>query len=419
MAVFIVSMDRSQKRSSDLKSLRQQVDYIIERGVAGNRSHWTCMDVAGPDKPQESGDRLMYRVRVTFERRRRKDSTPENLSAEMKDILDFMRRAANAHKWKVGHATHDWPSPKPVEAQSEKSDSETDFIDFDRALGFDEITIPEMLVYGEDKEIESHPAFNTIYGRAVHIRIMAAAMNTMILTKGHRRNHHVLHGLPGCGKSSLMIGWQDVIGKGGFVSINANSATRAGIEGLFLVRLSKTGVPPFIFVEEIEKTLEQILTVWLSIMDDRAEVRKIVHGKLRHAIVRSLVFASANDKLLFDKIMGGRAGHPGALSSRMTGLYVPRPDWDVMKRILLRDIALYYPEAKKDADLWAYKCIEIAKEMGVNDPRTVTCFLDGRTRLLDDEYKEDIMRLHQLEREDKDRQKALELGEVDDDEETE
>lgn len=420
MATFIISLERTQKRSSEPKILAEQIRHVTERGVAGDRALWECSDIDGIDKPQRVGGDYIYKARATFERRGRKAvSDPTKLSGEMHEIIKYMERAAQSMKWKVGAATHDWPSPRPSVKEPGVEDShvepdkkgEADFIDFDRPLTLDEITIPEVLIHGADREVEGFPAFQHIYGRAAHIRIMAASMNTMLKTKGQRRNHLCIHGLPGCGKSSLFHGWQQVIGKGGYASINANSATRAGIEGLFLHRLKKIGgSPPFIFVEEIEKTLEAILTVWLSIMDERAEVRKIQHGKLLHSFVRSLVFATANDKLLFDKMMGGRPGHPGALSSRMTGIYVPRPDWTVMKRILLRDIGMYYPEAGKFADLWAKKCIEIAKELGTNDPRTVTCFLDGRTRLLDDDYKEDIMRLHRMEQDDK---KALEAGGVD------
>lgn len=427
MPKFIVSLERAQKRSSDPKILINQLRTIVNRGIAGPRAIWECTAIDGIEKPKYNDGNYLYKAKVTFERRgKRAISDSNKLSTEMGDIVTYMQKASVSMKWIIEASTHDWAASRiepeieeisiegeEVLEESKKSSKkkEPDFIDFDRVLTYDEIKIPEILIHGSDEEIESFPAFQHIYGRAAHIRIMAASMHTMLLTKGRRRNHLCIHGLPGCGKSSLFGGWQQVIGKGGFITINANSATRAGIEGLFLNRLKHLGgAPPFLFVEEIEKTLEQILTVWLSIMDERAEVRKIQHRNLHHAPVRSLVFATANDKLLFDRMMGGRPGHPGAISSRMTGIYVPRPDWAVMKRILLRDIGLYYPEAADYANLWAEKCIEIAQEIGTNDPRTVTCFLDGRTRLLEDDYKEDIMRLHHLEKMDHKIQRDFESG---------
>jgi MoxR-like ATPase len=216
-------------------------------------------------------------------------------------------------------------------------------------------------------------------------------------TGGMRRNHVLLHGLPGCAKSSLFKGVQTVVGHGGYLALNANSATRAGIEAIFLRRLKQTGVPPLVFIEEIEKTLEAILTVWLSLMDERAELRKVTNNEANRVETRVLCFGSANDKLLFDKLMGGRPGHPGALSSRFTKpLYVPRPNRDTMRRILLRDIKLYGGNP-----LWADKALEIADEVGTNDPRIVLAYLDGGERLLNGKYKEDIMAIHKLEQQDK------------------
>ncbi len=61
----------------------------------------------------------------------------------------------------------------------------------------------------------------------------------------------------------------------------------------------------------------------------------------------------------------------------MRGLYVPRPDTQVMPRILHRDIKQFYPEAWFYVDAWVYACIEFAREVG--DERSQGSRLKWRT----------------------------------------
>jgi hypothetical protein len=390
-ATFIISLEKKQSKRTDTETIKRQLIEIATRGVAGKRAVWSFSEISGFENPLTVGDGILYKATISF--RRRKLANTEMLDAEMHAISEFMAKSGVSMKWSVKETKPSWITEK-----SDDGDEANDFVDFDRSLSFDEITIPEVLIHGSDEEIEDYPAFSDIYGRAAHVRTMAASMQTVILTKGKRRNHLVLHGLPGCGKSSLFHAWQNsVLPKGSYIRINANSSTKAGLEDLFLSRLRDVGTPPFLFVEEMEKTLPDILTIWLSILDERAEVRKIVHRKLRYAEVRSLVFATVNDKMLFDRLMAGRPGNPGALSSRMTGLYVPRPDEAVMARILRRDIDIFYPEAGVNREDWVRACLELAKQVKTTDPRKIVTFLDGRNRLLTEEYQRDIVTLYELE----------------------
>lgn len=398
---FTVSLEKQQLKRTQPDVLKTQLLYIAERGVAGNRKAWEFSDAVKCYESKLEEGILLYTVALLF--RRNKNTNSQMLDVEMKRIVDIMQKAGNTTKWFVTETKPSWSRETNGEADGD------DFVDFDRALSFDEIAIPDVLISGSDREIENHPAFKGIYGRAPHVRVMASSMKTMLETKGNRRNHLALYGLPGCGKSSVFHCWQQhptknpigILPHGSYIRINANSATKAGIERLFLERLRITGIPPFIFVEEMEKTLETILTVWLSILDERAEVRKITHRSAGHSEVRSLVFGTVNDKVLFDRLMGGRPNYPGALSSRMTGIYVPRPDEKTMSRILRRDIGLYYPEAGKDADKWVKACVELAAEVKTNDPRKVVTFLDGRSRLLNGDYQKDIIDLYEREAEER------------------
>lgn len=423
MSKINVTLVRKNSKRYKSISVRKQIDYIIKRTTSGARSVWKCKTYSTPS-PTQVEDGWRYQVVLTFERQvKRKKPNQVRLNTEMGIVIGVLKEVCTLskfgiHPWYMVHHESDWNGnvPKTVSAvvadpvnipapdpQSQGMNAD-DVVDFSKAVPLEEIDIPEVLISGSDDEIENHPAFEGIYGRAAHIRVMFSSIKTMKDTQGQRRNHVILHGLPGCAKSSLFLGMKKILPKGSYLFMNANSATRAGVEAVFLNRLKVTGVPPFMFLEEIEKTLEAILTVWLSILDDRGEVRKITHGEAKRTDARVLCFATANDKVLFDGLMGGRRGHPGALSSRFTKpLYVPRPSWQVMERILLRDIAKFGGKNE-----WAAKAIEIAQEMKTDDPRIVLSFLDGGDRLMNGAYKQDIMTIHAMENEDRKSDKAIE-----------
>lgn len=394
MANFKVNLERKTVNRLNSESLEEQMEYLVGRATAGNRKTWTNKNykITGPKR--ENGH-YVYNLTLEFERNGRKSLSDGQLSDELKAIIGYITKAAESSKfkpaWSVGTVQQSWNAS----VVKDESDG-CDVLPFDRALTFSELVIPDILVNGTDEEIEKHPSFQGIYGRAAHIRIIGSSIQRMIATNGAKRNHILLHGLPGCAKSQILMGWMNVLGPGAFFTINANSATRAGIEKMFLDRFRVTGVPPVCFIEEIEKTLEAILTVWLSILDDRAEVRKINYREQSRIDAKVLSIATANDKLLFDRLHGGRIGHPGALSSRFTKqLYVPRPDRDIMERILLRDIEIHGGNKE-----WVPPCLAIAEELKTNDPRIVLSLLDGQDRLLDDSYRQDILSIHQMEDQD-------------------
>ncbi|CAE7860294.1 unnamed protein product [Symbiodinium microadriaticum] len=377
------SLLRKTKQRTNDDTIYRQVEDIVKAAVIGERKMWQVEEVQ-KEPPQHQGGSWHFRYTVTLTRRKgRKENTTLTLSKEKRGIMEVVQKKASGSKygkypWDVLDVNVSWEETANIASGSDSLEefSVNDIVDFDEALTWDEIEIPEVLINGTDEEIERHPAFSGIFGRAAHIRVIFSSIKTMCDTQGMRRNHCMLWGLPACAKSQLMMGVQQVLGKGAFLAINGNSATKAGIETIFLKRLKETGTPPVVFIEEIEKTLEAILTVWLSILDDRAEVRKVTYHDQGRAEARVLVVATANDKILFDRLMGGRPKHPGAISSRFTKkLYVPRPDDAIMRKILARDIKLYGGKMK-----WIDPCIEIMRELNTNDPRTVLSFLDGQEK---------------------------------------
>lgn len=398
MHEFTVTLERKISKRSD--KIKEQIDYIVKRGVAGSRKVWNrCRREVGPPVPERGGYR--YIVTLTFQRGQARD--PKTMSEEAADVVKYMEITCKSGKfkppWEITKVHSGWETsisiPKTAAAVPEPMSDHEDVVDFDRAVPIENVVIPDVLLHGSDEEIENYEAFSGIYGRAKHIRLIAASIKRMQDTKGEKRNHLMLWGAPACAKTQIFRGWMKVLGRGSFFSINANSATRAGIELIFLNRFKKTGTPPIVFIEEMEKTKEEILSVWLSIMDDRAEVRKVTYKQQDWVEAKVLCFSTVNDKVLFDRLHGGRPGHPGALSSRFTKqLYVPRPDIEIMRRILARDIELYGGRAS-----WIEPCLEIAHEIRTTDPRIILSFLDGQDRLLDGSYKADILGIFQVERE--------------------
>lgn len=409
MSSFTLVLCRENGKRINMTTLRENLDGILVKSNYNNDWRINSYEILGP---KNKGDKYLYETHISFDRHVKLDDVGDlgRLQKEYQKIVRILSDAGSSgaflkYPWVVSSttdATFDIVNiiVQPVES-SDKGNVDDDemnsLIDFEEAIALEDLNVPDVLINGTDEEIENHPCFAGIFSRAAHIRVIFSSLQTMKSTNGQRRNHCLLHGLPACAKSKLFNGTQQVLGKGGFLLINSNSATRAGIEKIFLKGVRQTGLPPVLFIEEIEKTHEQILTTWLSILDERAEVRKVTNKEASSAPARILCFATANDKVLFDRLMGGRPNHPGALSSRFTKkLYVPRPNWDTMRRILLRDIELYGGKSS-----WSEKCIEIAKEVGTNDPRTILGFLDGADRLLTGEYKNDIMKIYEMEQSDK------------------
>lgn len=406
MCQFKLKICRKNGKRVNPEKLKERLTPIIARATT---SLWEAEEykIDGPFLLKDG--HWVYDVIVTFNRNRKTSDTVKT-EKEMDDIIASITEAGAStafakYPWYVDSSECSWDTTRRlnetdavVEEEKENDEDVSGIIDFERAIPLEDLNVPDVLINGSDDEIESHPDFAGLFNRAAHIRVIFSSIHTMKVTDGQRRNHGLLYGLPACAKSTLLKGTQKVLGPGGYLSINSNSATKAGIEKIFLHHVKQVGLPPILFIEEIEKTQEAILTTWLSIMDDRGEVRKVNNRTAAYADARVLCFATANDKVLLDRLMGGRPKHPGALSSRFTKkLYVPRPDWETMKRILMRDISLYGGRAE-----WADKCIEIAKELGTNDPRTVLSLLDGGDRLMNGLYKQDIMKIYSMEKNDYD-----------------
>lgn len=230
--------------------------------------------------------------------------------------------------------------------------------------------------------LEPKGHFKRLFGREAQLRRIMDAFNLADRTGFGKRTHSLLDGPPGCGKSEIMLALSRMLGEENeaWMWYDATSMTKAGvIEGL----MEAASVPPFLFIEEIEKCPEEALRWLLGVMDVRGIIRRTNYRVGNQArAVRMVVTATANDVRLLKGVMSG------ALFSRFqNNLYCPPPDRDIMRMILDREMAEMRGKAK-----WIEPALIFAFDKWViRDPRTIITICScGGDRLLDGSYQADF-----------------------------
>ena len=225
--------------------------------------------------------------------------------------------------------------------------------------------------------------FDHIFGRDPHILRVYSALETCMMTQLQQRQHCVLWGPPGCGKTELLLAIGRMLGEEdkAYMKFDATSMTQAGVHKLLY---QTPVVPPVLIVEEIEKTSDKDLRWLLGLLDKRGEIRQTnFNVGNRMANVKVLCLATVNDMELFKRVMSG------ALYSRFANrIYCPRPTREEMQMILTREI-----KGMKGGNMsWIEPSLKFCwDEMKWNDPREIipVCVC-GRDRLLDGSYQEAI-----------------------------
>jgi hypothetical protein len=239
-------------------------------------------------------------------------------------------------------------------------------------------SIPERL---PNLKVDVSDHFSHIYGREHQLKIVLSAIEAGIASDWENRFHAVLFGAPACGKSDILSSVGKMLGKEGeaYLKLDATSTTQAGAQKLFL----RGGhVPPVLIIEEIEKTEEKALRWLLGLLDHRAEIRKMTARENETRSLKLLCLATVNDIDLFRKTMHG------ALASRFSHqIYCPRPDRNILKMILTREVENHGGDLAWIEPALKY-CVD---ENGWNDPRKIipVC-LCGREGLLDGSYQESL-----------------------------
>ena len=422
-AMYQATMERrlTQNRNQD-----SGIDYFKERIVAGNRKAWKVEKVT-KEEPVQSGGYWIHRFTFYMQKVSGRRNDANLVGREWENILENFTRLGGNSKWQ------DYPwkliSYKAPD-DDENSSLEDDFIQGpvdgpvfedngdeednskvqtkpapdgvrhaagpENPKSLEEVREEKLPIIEEfirdEVALENSEYFQGIYARGPHIRTVLSSVKSFLETNGERRNHTVLYGLPACAKTQILNGVANLLGEDAVLRLDATSTTSAGIYKLFFKELDV--VPPVVIMEEAEKTSEEALRVWLGALDDRGELRKVNYREMKVRSVQILCLATVNDKEQFDMLMGGKklSGggiKPGALSSRFhNDIECPRPNSQVMRKILARDI-----REKGGRMEWIDPIVELSELIETNDPRKVLALLDGGDRLMTGEYQRDILEI--------------------------
>jgi MoxR-like ATPase len=393
---FVARLQRQQSKKPADAVLQKTVDYFVERALddTGMAAEGWVLQEWRPKEPYENDVYLVLTLDLFFSRSGKKGATG-SLTKQFEKIANALERAGH-NTAKFGD--HDWTWSDPEQAlpseqvspdpEPEEDDPETLAHSMTEGglpkvvLTVDEIVFPESLIDASESEIEFHPIFKGIYERGPHIRLVLGAMNDARLTNFEAANHLLLFGPTGVAKTILLRRLRLLFGEGAFLWINCPSASKAGIEHLFLKKY-RNACPLWVVLEEIDKTPTEVLNVLLPALDEERRITKHQHNNDDSVEFRSQVIASCNNKRRLDSIQGG------ALVNRFgLQLYCPRPNQATMKRILLDKIA------RRGGDpAWADSCVDMMDLFHTNDPRRVQAWLTGRERL-DGRFQDDLVSIH-------------------------
>ena len=391
------------RRTGDDK-IQKQIEWIIKRAFdAGRGRTWTQQTTYLPVN-QTSDGQWEFPVKLEFQKTRgARDSASEYNQWE--NMYAILLQCANStqfqgNPWSVQRIgpngdTDDVPDVPagPIDLAGLVSDTTkmiTEMIgvrtieDFGPAKKWQELNVPsDLLGPQSDQHISEHDAWKNLYGVNPQIRILLSNIQRAKETNGESRNHAVLFGHSGCGKTTTLFCLEKMFGKGSVLKLDATSTTKPGLEKLFFDEL--TEIPPLVFMEEAEKADPEALKIWLGALDDRGEIHKINFKVNKLRAIKVLFICTVNDKKAFDKMMGSDGSEAGALSSRcVTQVYYPRPSSRILHQILSKEI-----DEHGGNPLWIPKAIEMAEEMGITDPRIVRSYLAGGDRLLNGTYQQD------------------------------
>ncbi len=286
---------------------------------------------------------------------RERINSDEVFKRDVAKVLERVLSVAEKHGW---YAAKD-KAPNPTKQEAVNGSSADQVY---------EVKIPE----------DYMSFFSHIYARDAQIRLIRDSIAAAAATKFQKRTHCVLWGLPGCGKTEILLAFERMIGAQNFIKLDATMTTKAGAENFILDIQS---VPPIIIIEEIEKCNPVNLPWLLGVMDDRGEIIKTNAriGSVRKE-ARCLILATANDYDEFKKM------YSGALASRFKrDIYCPRPNKEILRMILAREVKEINGDPR-----WIQPAIDYALSVRETDPRRVMALLDGRDRLLTGEYQADL-----------------------------
>lgn len=393
--MYTLSLRRHIQKKVDKKKISSQIEYLISRGVSSNRGKtWSASyRFKGPSF---NVDKFVVDCQIKFI----KTSGRLNSESERKqweEIKSVIKKCGKGVKF----GNNPWiveeigstPSKNDLSSMNSEIEKNCQLLmpnsEADVKTWNDLIVPSELLGPESDLYLSNHDAWKSLYGVNPQIRIILSNIKRAHDTNGESRNHAVLFGHAGCGKTTTMFALEKMFGSSSVLKLDATSTTKAGIEKLFFSELES--VPPLVFMEEAEKADPDALKIWLGALDDRGEIRKVNFRVNQLRQIKVLFICTVNNKTMFDKMMGSDGSQAGALSSRcVTQVYYPRPSDSILYQILDKEI-----EEKGGNKDWIEPAIKMAENLKVTDPRIVKSYLAGGDRLLDGTYQRDWYEIQQ------------------------
>jgi hypothetical protein len=386
---YAVTLVRTISKRSSQEKIEAQINFILGRALNSNRGSGWDITTRKIQPPVETKTGWKFQCDLTLEKTKGRGRGGETEYKQWEEIKAMLVQSGRNAKFQDSPWVPTFSNVGGVSAvAAEENDAEIAGVKTvagtisDRILDWSDLNFPQELLES-DEALAEHPAFSDLYDIGPQIRTVLSAIKRAVDTNGASRYHSVLYGEPGCGKTSTLRAVEKLLGPGSVLHLDATSTTKAGIEKLFFSEL--TEYPKLVFLEEAEKAPEEGLKVWLGALDDRGELRKVNFRQTQVREIQILFFCTANNKRAFDNMMGTGSGEPGALSSRCVNeIQFPRPAEHTLRKILEKEI-----DQKGGNREWITRCLNLARELKVTDPRKVKAFLSGGDRLLDGSFQKD------------------------------
>ena len=395
---FDLVLEKTSQRRLTPERVREQLAYIRD-AVSRNRqrrfSGHLAKKLPEPVSVVMAGQQsFVYTTKLRLVKEG-ETQTREKLQEQYEAVVRVVQAAGRTHGWRV--ASEDDQAmllrsgDNPIIAEAKRTTDMSIRQKLDVELP--ELTSDNLCAF-----------FSRIYKRENHIQIIHRANVTAAMTKFDKRRHSLCWGPPGCAKTELFDSFVQFYGPDKVLHLDSTTTTKAGLETLILNRARDGTLPPFLYLEEIEKYDLNAMHVLHAIMDQRGRVQR-TNARIGNvaADAKLVVWATCNSLNKLKQFEGG------AILSRFSNrkqLYCPRPDEELMRRILTREVT----EMGGDEE-WVEPVVRfVFDEMKTNDPREAVALLDGRELLLDGTYLTWVRENIEAERRDRETERVNEAA---------
>lgn len=370
--MFDLVLERKSVNRLNVEITRKKLRRLV-KSIERRKSLGFTAKVSHLPEPQETNNddgSINYYYSVNL-RLKSSLKDEQKISENLKQIIQAIERSIHIKGWqvlhnnKIGEATLDSPSMKLREP-----------------------FVPPVLT---ESVFSSY--FGDIYEREAHIRVIHDSVQMFVESGGKRRSHVLLHGKPAAAKTSIFerfkLWYEEKSEWERIIFVDGPTLTKAGFEKWIMGQAGEGTLPEIIVIEEIEKQNVDNLLSLLSVMQSGYLMRTNAHvGKVRCS-VPTIIWATCNDETIL------RNFRNGALWSRFSHKWeCQRPGPNLTKKILEREVQLI-----NGNPLWVDKVMEIVQHPRCplddkGDIREIIALLDGRNRLLDGSYLNDLLKIN-------------------------